>query len=88
MEVFFSKHAREQMLRRRINEEIVLMVVFQPDQIIYSNENPTMKIYQSIIKENDVMFLVRIFIDIDKQPNVIVTVYKTTKISKYYESEI
>ena len=76
------------MLRRRINEETVLMVVFQPDQIISNNENPTIKIYQSLIKENDVMFLVRIFIDINKQTNVIVTVYKTTKISKYYESEI
>ena len=65
MEVFFSKHSREQMLRRRINEE---------------------NVYQSLIRENDVMFLVRIFIDMDKQPNVIVTVYKTTKISKYYES--
>ena len=88
MDLFFSRHACEQMTRRGINHETVLMVVFQPDQTIVDNEEPTIVIYQSLIKEDNQMFLLRVFVNIDKQPNVIVTLYKTTKISKYYESKV
>jgi len=88
MDFKFSIHAREQMSRRSINHETVLMVVSKPDQTIADNENPTIVIYQSLVKEDNQMFLLRVFVNIDKQPNVIVTLYKTTKISKYYESKI
>jgi hypothetical protein len=88
MELIFSKHAREQMSRRGINYESVLMVVSRPDQTITDNEESTTVIYQSLIKESNRMFLLRVFVNRDKQPNVIVTLYKTTKISKYYEGKI
>jgi hypothetical protein len=88
MDVLISKHAHEQMLRRGINRETVLKVVSFPDQTMADKEEPSKIIYQSIINENDKMFLLRVFVNIDKQPNIIVTVYKTTKISKYYEVEI
>jgi len=86
MDFIFSKHAHEQMARRGINHETVKMVVSYPDQTIADNETPTKIIYQSLINEDNRMFLLRVFVDTDKQPNVIITVYKTTKISKYYES--
>ena len=88
MDIIFSKHAHKQITRRNIDYETVLMVVSQPDQIISDNEEPTIVIYQSLIKENNQLFLLRIFVNRDKCPNVIVTLYKTTKISKYYESKI
>ena len=88
MDLFFSKHACEQMSRRGINHETVLNVVLRPDQIIAENDEPTIVIYQSLMKEDNQMFLLRVFVNRDKQPNVIVTLYKTTKISKYYESKI
>jgi hypothetical protein len=88
MEVVFSKHAHEQMSRRGINSEIVLKVISHPDQTIYDHEEPAIVIHQSLVNENHRLFLLRVFINIDKQPNVIVTLYKTTKISKYYESKI
>ena len=34
------------------------------------------------------MFLWRVFVNAIKQPNVIVTLYKTTNIQKYYEVKI
>jgi len=74
------------MLRRGINRETVLMVIAQPDQIIADNDDISIIIYQSLIKEDNQMFLLRVFVNKEKQPNVIVTLYKTTKISKYYES--
>jgi len=88
MDIIFSEHAREQMIRRSINQDTVLSVVTQPDQKIADMEDPAIVIYQSLIKENEHLFLLRIFVNKDKQPNVIVTLYKTTKIAKYYESKV
>ena len=88
MDIIFSEHAREQMIRRNLNQDTVLSVVLQPDQKITDMEDPAIVIYQSLIKENEHLFLFRVFVNKDKQPNVIVTLYKTTKIAKYYESKV
>ncbi len=46
-------------------------------------------IYQSLFDEQKGKpFLIRVFVNIKKSPNLIITVYKTSKISKYYESKI
>ena len=76
------------MSRRGISYETVMKVVSQPDQTIADIDEPTIIIYQSLINEDNQMFLLRVFVNRDKQPNVIVTVYRTTKISKYYESKV
>ena len=86
MDIIFSKHALEQMFRRGIDRETVLMVVSMPDQTIADKDDLAIIIYQSLIKENDQMFLLRVFVNKEKQLNTVVTLYKTTKISKYYES--
>ena len=88
MDIIFSKHAQEQMIKRGINHDTALSVVSQPDKIIVDIEDPAIVICQSLIKENEQMFLLRVFVNRKKQPNVIVTRYKTTRISKYYESEV
>jgi len=88
MDLIFSKHAQEQMNRRNIDRETVLSTVSQPDQTILDDEDPAIVICQSIIKEDNQMFLLRIFVNKNKRPNVVVTLYKTTKISKYYESKV
>ena len=88
MDLIFSKHALEQMSRRGINRETVLAVVFRPDQTIVDEDNTAIIICQSLIKEDERLFLLRVFVNKDKQSNVVVTLYKTTKISKYYESKV
>jgi len=88
MDFIFSRHAIEQMSRRGINPEVVMQVVSFPDQTIADIEKPTKIVYQSLIKEDNRMFLLLVFVDTDKLPKVIITIYKTSKISKYYESEI
>jgi hypothetical protein len=85
MDFAFSKHAEEQMLRRGINRQTVEAVVVSPDQIVAAGD---LYVYQSLIREDGSVFLLRVFVNIHRQPKVIVTLYKTTKISKYYESEI
>ena len=88
MNFIFSNHALEQMARRGIDRETVLLALNQPQQVVEDTDDIDVLIYQSLIKENEQLFLLRIFVDCIKQPNVIITLYKTTKIAKYYESEI
>jgi len=88
MDFILSRHACEQMSRRGINHETVMRVVSCPDQTIADSEMPTKIVYQSLIHEDNRMLLLRVFVETDKHPYVILTVYKTSKISKYYESKI
>ncbi len=83
MNYIFSKHALEQMQLRGIRKSIVKDILTKPDQIKEEKGN---KIYQSIVSEGK--YLIRIFVDTDTEPNVVITVYKTSKISKYYEGKI
>ncbi|MDR2653375.1 MAG: DUF4258 domain-containing protein [Prevotellaceae bacterium] len=85
MDFIFSKHAEEQMLRRAINREVAVSVILFPDQKIIDNDNPEIVIFQSLIEENRQMFLLRVVINIIQYPNIVITLYKTTKINKYYK---
>jgi hypothetical protein len=83
MKFIFSNHALEQITRRKIDREMVMLALNQPQQIIENEDDSSIVIYQLLIKENEQHFLLRVFVNKNKQPNVIVTVYKTTKITKY-----
>jgi len=85
MDFEFSKHAEEQILLRDIKQNDVLSTINNPDQIV-KDENEDIRVYQSLINENSQIFLLRVFVNIYKSPKLIITVYKTTKISKYYEN--
>ena len=83
MNFIFSNHALEQMKRREISREMVLLAINQPHQVVGDVNDMIIVIYQLLIKENGQSFLLRVFVNRDKQPNMIGTVYKTTKITKY-----
>jgi hypothetical protein len=88
MNFIFSKHAEEQMRRRNISRNIVVDTVLHPDQTLADTESPEITIFQSLIKENEQMFLLRVFVNAKQYPTVIVTLYKTSKIKKYYENKV
>ena len=79
----FSKHALEQMELRGILKETVRKVLLTPDHIKTEDGK---KVYQSILEDG--RSLIRIFVNHKKNPKVIITVYKTSKIKKYYEGKI
>ncbi len=85
MDYIFSKHAEEQMLRRNIDRQVVDAIVRQPEQTITDKETPDITVFQSLIRENEQTFLLRVFVNTQLCPKVIVTLYKTTKIHKCYE---
>ena len=86
MNFIFSKHAEEQLVRRSLEWSIVEAVILKPEQVVEDENDEDIAIYQSVVKENDILFLYRVFVNVKVQPNVIVTLYRTTKIDKYYES--
>jgi Domain of unknown function (DUF4258) len=68
---------------RTISLEVVMSILINPQQILTEEGK---KVYQSIInfgEEGD--YLVRVFVNIEKDPNHVITVYRTSKITKYYE---
>ena len=72
------------MRNRNISMEIVLKILEDPKEIIFENERT---IYQSIVSfENEKEYLVRIIVNSLKNPKTVITVYKTSKLKKYYES--
>lgn len=82
IDIEISKHALEQMALRGLSLEIVQMTLKNPKQIITEHGK---KIYQSIINFEEGDYLVRIFVNTEKNPNLVITMYKTSKINKYYE---
>ena len=85
MKIEFSKHALEQMKLRQIEAEDVLKIIDHPDEILGTKNQ---KIFQSVVKNIEKSYLIRIFVNTEKHPNYVITVYKTSKIDKYYEAEI
>ena len=60
-----------------------MSVLTNPQQILTEEGK---KVYQSIINfEKERSYLVRVIVNIDKEPNNVITVYRTSKIEKYYE---
>ena len=86
MNYLFSQHALKQMDLRGISREIVDHILFKPDKTI---EQDNLMVFQSIIKNmHEQRFLIRVFVNINKTPPLVVTVYRTSKIEKYYEGKI
>ena len=80
MKFEFSRHALEQMEARHISRELVKQILAKPEQTV---EGDGYKVYQTLMPGRK--FLIRIFIN-DKTK--VITVYKTSKIKKYYEGKI
>jgi len=66
-----TQHAREKMTRRQIPENIVMDVLYKPEQIVL--ERGDRKAYRSQVEINGKLYLVRIIVEDQVQPHVVVT---------------
>jgi len=80
----YSAHSLEQMALRGIDKTLTDLILLKPDQVI-QQENLT--VYQSLIKQNNKNYLIRIFVNLQKLPPLVVTVYKTSRIQKYLNED-
>ena len=80
----FSKHALEKIEERGIPMHVVIAVMNNLENLIVEEE---MAIHQAIVNfEGEGEYLVRVFVNTNKQPPVVVTVYRTSKLNKYNEN--
>jgi hypothetical protein len=81
-----TDHAKFEMRRRQISETEVTLVLKSPQQVKTVREGR--KIYQSIFETEEPTkdYLIRVVVDIDRSPPEVVTVYRTSKIDKYWSS--
>lgn len=79
-----TEHAKEEMAHRQISHDDVAKVLAAPEQIEAVRKGRN--VYQSCIKvgKPPQRYLLRVFIDFDREMPEVVTVYRTSKITKYW----
>ncbi|HAO19791.1 MAG: hypothetical protein BWK80_08130 [Desulfobacteraceae bacterium IS3] len=75
------------MARRQISEEDIAEVIANPEQTEMVRSG--LAVYQSRFKTGNPpkTYLIRVFLDIDRYPPDVVTVYRTSKVEKYWRTE-
>ena len=80
-----SRHVREEMERRAIPLSMLESVLENPQQVL--PERAGKKAYQSQLDfGGGKIFLLRAIVDETVDPAMVVTVYRTSKISKYWRT--
>lgn len=79
----FTVHARREMLRRGIVEEQVWEVLKDPESVLLVRTGRIVAQGITFFADSSRQYLLRIFIDVDRSPAEIVTVYRTSKLAKY-----
>jgi hypothetical protein len=83
-----SRHAEWEMNRRGIPLALVQAVMRHPEQRVVDESRTDRWVHQSRFRfENGKMSLVRVVVDEEEEPPVIITAYRTSKIEKYWSAE-
>lgn len=77
-----SEHAQKEAARRGIPREMLDSVLQQPEQTV--PERRRRRAYQSQVDFHGRIFLVRAIVDESVDPARVVTVYRTSKVRKYW----
>lgn len=87
MNILITEHAEYEMKRRQVPLNLVHRVVEDPDQIVPSRKGRL--IYQSryFDEQEGKEMLLRVVLDIEGDDFWVVTVYKTSKIERYWEAK-
>ena len=81
-----SRHAERELSRRQIPRDLLESVLENPHQRIPQPGGK--EIRQSRVELADgKIYLLRVVVLVEKDPPVVVTVYRTSKIGKYWRSE-
>lgn len=73
----FTDHALRQMRRRQITEREVLELLRLPQEVLEVRPG------RVVVQGEAGAHLLRVFVDVDRNPPEVVTVYRTSKIGKY-----
>ncbi len=80
----FTEHALAEMARRKISEEEVRNALAIPDQMEMVRAGRVVYQTKLYMSEFAKTYILRVFLDIDRNPPQVVTVYRTSKVEKYW----
>jgi hypothetical protein len=78
----FSKHLTEEIEKRKLSKELIERVLRAPEQKMPELANITC--FQSQMEMGGKRYLLRVMVNETVNPPVVVTAYRTTKITKYW----
>ena len=83
----FTDHARAEIRRRGLSEDMIWRVLEAPEQRL--DVRPGRVVLQSRVAmgEPAKQYLVRVFVDMDRRPAEVVTAYRTSRIRKYWRGQ-
>ena len=80
-----TEHARQEMTRRSVSQDKLNKVLEQPQQVVPAQSGR--KIYPSQLDFGEgKIYLVRVIVEDKNEQATVVTVYRTSKIEKYWRS--
>lgn len=80
-----SRHAKFELSRRSISEEVIHSVLRNPEQR-YDLRSGRVMVQSRMIMENKT-YLIRVFVDVNCHPAIVVTAYRTSKVEKYWRQK-
>jgi hypothetical protein len=82
-----TEHARLEMARRQIDEGDIARVLAAPEQSEMVREGRVVFQSRIALGQPPQAYLLRVFVDVDRILPEVVTVYRTSKIAKYWRAK-
>jgi len=80
-----TQHAEEEIAGRGIEPATVAAVLAAPEQRL--PVRPGRDVLQSRVALEGKTYLIRVFVDVDREPAAVVTAYRTSKVGKYWSAQ-
>ncbi len=84
-DAILTPHAVSQMRRRGITEQAVRALLASPGQVL--EVRPGRIVLQSRLGVGATSRLLRVFVDVDRVPEEVVTVYLTSRVARYWSQD-
>jgi len=86
--IVFTEHALERLNFRKIDTKLVLGVIEKPEQVLPDEDSNIREIYQSVISnDKNKLKLLRVVIEETNVELLVISVYLTSKINKYWRQD-
>jgi Domain of unknown function (DUF4258) len=83
-EYVITPHARFEMSRRGLSDDMVRRILSTPEQQLDVRPGRVVVLSRESMSAPGKVYLIRVVVNFDRQPAEEVTVYRTSKISKYW----
>jgi uncharacterized protein DUF4258 len=85
VDYILTEHAIRELRRRGLEKHDMDGVLRNPDQRL--DVRPGRVVLQSKTQQDGTEYLLRIFVDIDRNPAEVVTAYRISKVAKYWRDQ-